>query len=279
MSRVVVYNITRSSFTNYYMKVEAMDLIDELIGIGLTEYESKVYLALLSEQPATGYQISKGAGIPRSMVYEALGRLEARGAVLKTQEEKATLYRPVSPDTLLDRYARDAQERAARLREGLAPLFSKQDEGRLWNFGGRRDALTYAAEMIASATRELMLVLTDADVAELRDLLTGAYERGVTLGVMLTGTAEFNLGQVVRHPQHETELHRMQETLIVVADEREFLIASGHATTAATVTTNANMVLIARQFIWMELFAQRIFARLGDDLLMALDPEDQQVLH
>ena len=66
---------------------------------------------------------------------------------------------------------------------------------------------------------------------------------------------------------------------IVVRDEREFLIASGHQVTAATVTTNPNMVLIARQFIWMELFAQRIFARLGPDLLERLSPEDQQVLH
>jgi Cd2+/Zn2+-exporting ATPase len=109
-------------------------------------------------------------------------------------------------------------------------------------------------------------------------MLASAHERGVSLGVILTGQTDFHLGQVVRHPERETELHRMQETLIVVADEREFLIASGHTVTSATVTTNANMVLIARQFIWMELFAQRIFARLGDDLLDMLDPEDRRTL-
>ena len=65
------------------------NLIDQLMALGLTEYESKVYLALLGDNPATGYQIGKAAGIPRSMVYEALGRLEVRGAVLKTVEEKA----------------------------------------------------------------------------------------------------------------------------------------------------------------------------------------------
>ncbi|HWQ13296.1 MAG TPA: helix-turn-helix domain-containing protein [Roseiflexaceae bacterium] len=255
-----------------------MDLIDQLIALGMTEYESKVYLALLGEHPATGYQLSKVAGIPRSMVYEALGRLEARGAVLKTIEDKATLYRPVSPDTLLDRYEQEARARAAALRAGLGPLYRQRDEGRLWNFSGRKEALQYAAELIAGAERELMLVLADADLAELAGLLAGAHERGVSLGVILTGEAPFALGQVVRHPRHETELHRMQEALIVVADEREFLIASGHASTVATVTTNPNMVLIARQFIWMELFAQRIFARLGPDLLARLDPVDREVL-
>lgn len=256
-----------------------MEWVDQLMSLGMTEYESRVYLALLSEYPATGYQLGKAAGIPRSMVYEALGRLEVRGAVLKTQEEKATLYRPIPPETLLDRYQQEMQGRVSTLRSGLAVLFTRQDQGKLWNFRGRKEALSYAAELISGATRELMLVLTDADVAELRDLLTGAHERGVELGVILTGHDEFNLGQVVRHPERETELHRMKETLIVVADEKEFLIASGHTNTFATVTTNRNMVLIARQFIWMELFAQRIFARLGDNLLAMLDPEDRQVLH
>jgi HTH-type transcriptional regulator, sugar sensing transcriptional regulator len=255
-----------------------VDLVDQLSTLGLTEYESKVYLALLREHPATGYQLSKAAGIPRSMVYEALGRLEARGAALSTVEEKATLYQPVPPDTLLGRFETETRQRVAELRTHLAPLYNRQEEGRLWNFNGRKEALRYAAELIAGAGHELMLVLSDADVEVLHDLLVGAAERGVHLGVMLTGQSSFDVGQVVRHPHRETELHRMQETIMVVADEREFLIASGHASTSATVTTNVNMVLIARQFIWMELFAQRIFARLGGDLLARLDPADRHVL-
>lgn len=256
-----------------------MDLLDQLAALGMTEYEAKVYMALLGENPATGYQVSKISGVPRSMVYEALGRLEARGAVLKSVEEKATQYRPVSPALLLDRYEREARERAGRLRAALLPLYTQEETGRLWNFSGRREALAYAVELIDSATYELMLVLTDADVVALYESLARAHARGVALGVILTGDAPFELGQVVRHPKRETELHRMRETVIIVADEREFLIASGHLMTAATVTTNSNMVLIARQFIWMELFAQRIFARLGDDLLERLAPEDRQVLH
>jgi HTH-type transcriptional regulator, sugar sensing transcriptional regulator len=61
-----------------------MDLMVALTALGFTEYEAKVYLALLREHPATGYQLGKQAGIPRPMVYEALGRLHARGAALKT---------------------------------------------------------------------------------------------------------------------------------------------------------------------------------------------------
>ena len=79
-----------------------MDLLEQLTRIGFTEYEAKVYLALLRQNPATGYQISKDSGVPRSMVYETLSRLHGRGLVLETVEGRATLYRPLPPQTFLD---------------------------------------------------------------------------------------------------------------------------------------------------------------------------------
>ena len=55
-------------------------------------------------------------------------------------------------------------------------------------------------------------------------------------------------------------------------------MASTNQETTATITRNPNLVLIARQFVWMELFAQRVYARLGSDLLKQLDPADQRIL-
>src|SRR3712207_500275 len=121
-----------------------MQAIEQLMEFGMTEYEAKVYIALLHEYPVTGYQISKDAGIPRSMVYEALGRLETRGAVLKTQEEKAMLYRPVPPETLLKRHADETERRIADLRAELGPIYAHREDDRVWNFGGRKEALSYA---------------------------------------------------------------------------------------------------------------------------------------
>jgi Cd2+/Zn2+-exporting ATPase len=43
-------------------------MLAELTAIGFTEYEARVYLTLLRENPATGYQLGKTSGIPRSMV-------------------------------------------------------------------------------------------------------------------------------------------------------------------------------------------------------------------
>jgi len=256
-----------------------MDLLSELDAIGFTEYEAKVYLALLKEYPATGYQLSKRAGIPRSMVYEALGRLDVRGAVLKTEEAKATLYRPMPPDALLDRLAAEHERRIGSLRQGLNVLYTARDEGYLWTFSGEGAVMSYAENMIASAKREAMLVLSDSHVSRLRNTILEAYSRGVTIGALLTGQETLEVGQVSYHPFRESQLHKLSDSLVVVVDEREVLIASSQPTSyTATVTTNANMVQIGRQFVWMELFAHRVFSRLGPDMLEQLASEDRTVL-
>lgn len=249
----------------------------ELTAIGFTEYEAKVYLALLRENPATGYQISKKSGVPRSMVYEALSRLHARGAALETIEDRATLYRPLPPDQLLDRYEAEHRRLLDRLRRGLNELFTAPEEEYVWALSGRPNVLTYAGQMIARAGKEIYLVLPDDALTVLRDEIAAAWERGIDVSALLTGAQDLPVGRVARHPPLESEIQELIGTLLVVADRREALIAGTEREMTATITRNANLVLIARQFVWMELFTQRIYERLGSELLERLDPEDREI--
>lgn len=254
-----------------------MDDIKDLAAIGFTEYEARVYLALLRESPATGYQVGKKAGIPRSMVYEALGRLHARGAVLKTGDYRGALYRPVSPESLLDRYEEEQRTLIQNLRENLRRLHEAREEDLLWSISGRSAVLAYANQMVEAATGELLLVFSDPYLDVLGEKVRTACTSGVAVKALLTGAGELGCGQVVRHPPLESELQKLGDMLLVVVDGKECLIASTDIEMTATVTTNRNLVLIAHQFIWMEFFAQRIYARLGQDLLEILEPEERRM--
>jgi len=245
--------------------------------MGFTEYEAKVYLALLHENPATGYQLSKKSGVPRSMVYEALGRLSVRGAVMENIEGRATLYRPLPPNVLLDRYEEEQRQLTGDLREGLSELYTASDEDRVWSISGRQPTLSYAAQLLRSAREELYLVLTDDDLDILHREIAEANERGVNINTLLTGESGLNIGRVAHHPPLESEKQELTNTLMVVVDSARVLIASTNQGTVATITGNPNLVLIARQFVWMELFAQRISARLGEEAISKLEPEDQKI--
>lgn len=256
-----------------------MELLTHLSAIGFTEYEAKVYIALLADHPATGYQLSKQAGIPRSMVYEALGRLDTRGAVLKSEDVKATVYRPVPPDALLNRLSEEYGDRIAVLRSGLHTIYTARDEARLWTITGEGPVLSYAEDMITRASHEAMLVLTDSNLEALHEAINDADQRGVSMGTLLTGSATLDIGQVAYHPPRESEVHKLADSLIVVIDEQEVLIASSQGLTyAATITTNTNMVQIGRQFVWMELFAHRVLSQLNVSALEKLSPQDRSIL-
>jgi Cd2+/Zn2+-exporting ATPase len=254
-----------------------MDLIASLTEIGFTEYEAKIYLELLRDNPSTGYQLSKSAGIPRSMVYEALGRLHNRGAVLETRDERATLYRPLPPDVLMDDHEREHRRLIEGLRDGLRQRYTTEDEDHLWSISGRRAVLSYANQMINSADNEVLLVLADPDLDDLRPAILRACERRLAVSALLTGKGELNCGEVAHHPPLESELQNLTQTTMIIVDQRESLIANTQFETRATITRNPNLVLIARQFVWMELFTQRIYHQLGDEMIARLKPEDQQI--
>lgn len=254
-----------------------MDLLTNLVQLGFTEYEAKVYLALLSENPATGYQLSKDSGVPRSMVYEALGRLERRGAVLETIDGRATLYRPLPPGTLLDQREEEHRSLLADLREGLQSLYTATKDDYVWTINNGPAVFSYAAQMIGEAQFEVFLVLNDAGLETLQPDIAAASTKDMAISTVLTGEGALAHGNVVRHPPLESELQGLTDTLLIVVDKVEALVSGSGPLASATVTRNPNLVLIARQFVWMELFTQRIYAQLGPGLLKRLTPQDRRI--
>lgn len=255
-----------------------MTLLNDLVALGLTEYEGKIYLALLKDNPANGYQLSKRTGVPRSMVYEALGRLHTRGAVLKSGDERTTIYRPLPPDQLLERYDRQHRQLLDSLQGSLAEIYDSESEEALWSIRGENAVYGYASQMIQHAEDEIYLVMGDMALGELRLDIQSSCDKGIHVGALLTGQGELACDQVSYHPPQESEIQGLADMLVVVVDSRECLIANVEREMTATVTTNRNLVLISHQFVWMELFAQRVYKQLNPAQLERLDPQDKQLL-
>lgn len=254
-----------------------MDLHKNLQAIGFTEYEAKTYLALLRDYPATGYQISKNSGVPRSMVYEVLGRLHARGAVLETIEDRTTLYRPLDPEILLSEHQQSLQSLINNLKPGLVHLFSDKTDHKVWSISDHNAIFAYSRKLLHQARSEVFLVLNDLHHEILEDSLRELADTGVELNILATGQTPFLYGNLAYHPPLESEIQGLKDTLLILADNDEVLIANTSDEANATITANPNLILIARQFIWMEFFTQRVYSQLGEDLLAKLEPADRDI--
>jgi Cd2+/Zn2+-exporting ATPase len=253
------------------------ELKDNLQKIGFTEYESKVYIALLKENPTTGYQISKVSSVPRSMVYEVLSRLHSKGAVMETIEGRATYYRPLPPEILLDQHQANLDKLFADLRPALSKLYKSTNTDRVWSITDINAIYAYCEQMLSQVENEAYLILNDQSLEKLTPTIENLANQHLSLNILLTGIKSLPFGNTIQHPPLESELQGLTQTLLILVDDSELLVARISKDSLATITSNSNLLLIARQFVWMEFFTQRIYHRLGPDLLQQLDPEDRSI--
>jgi len=70
--------------------------------IGLTEYEAKIYLVLLSNSQISAYELAEKAGLYRQVTYDSLKRLMEKGFVNSVTEGKTKLFKAIDPNLILE---------------------------------------------------------------------------------------------------------------------------------------------------------------------------------
>ena len=112
------------------------DLTDKLVKIGFSEYEAKAYQALLRKNPVTGYELAKVSGVPRSMIYETMGKLTSRGAAITLRTGGSTKYAPIAASEFLSQIQREQEVLLDSLRDDLSKVSTPPDLDYVWNIEG-----------------------------------------------------------------------------------------------------------------------------------------------
>jgi len=203
---------------------------------GLSGYEGKAYLALLAAgEPLNGYEVAKASGVPRSTVYETLGKLVARGAAFEvTDAATAVSYVPLPADALIGRLRRQTHETIGGL-ESVLPTVGKAFQARVvQHLTGHDDVINRAIDVIESAGRTLWLSVWPNESSRFAASVDAAIARGVDVFTIAYGDVSPFGGRVYTHSYSAPEVveQRLGTRLsIVVADHAQALIA-GVTTTA-----------------------------------------------
>ena len=208
--------------------------------IGFTEYEAKAYVALLRLGPTTGYQTAKESGVPRSMVYEILNKLAARGAVVTQSLAETVRYAPVPPERFLERIQRELEDNVAALTRELESLPAASDvPGSTWNLVGRKNILAYAGQMIERAQNEVILLVGDDDELDaLLSPLQQARARDVTPLVISPVPYKADDMSIVVHSRGQELRQAIGHGLALVVDGSRALIGDVDRNESAAWITN-----------------------------------------
>lgn len=147
------------------MRVQ-MDRLGVLVEYGLSEYQARVYLALLEFPSVPAGALAKAAQVPRNRLYEVLEELQSIGlAEILLEETRKYRARPIS--SFLERTASDLKERIGKIESQKAYLDMafhppEQSDSESLEAGSTRVVLTRRAvareidRMVESAQRSIV---------------------------------------------------------------------------------------------------------------------------
>lgn len=139
--------------------------------LGLTEYETRAYVALVSGGQMGASEVSSKSGVPYSRIYDILGKLEEK-QFIQIKRGRPTTYIAKAPTEVVRLIRLDWEERidesSKHVVDELQPLFEQDAQVTtrdVFVMHGRAAILAKAIEMLESAREEVLLSLPSFDLA------------------------------------------------------------------------------------------------------------------
>ncbi|MBQ3819185.1 TrmB family transcriptional regulator [bacterium] len=226
------------------------EIVSKLKEIGLNEYQSKVYIAMLKKYPATGYEISKLANIPQSRAYDTLKSLESLHIVTSTGTNPVT-YVPVKPKELIKRYKRKIDSTLDFLNKKLPDVKEDDYTEPIMKITGKTKITDKAIELINGAKKSVCVTLFSSDFKHLEQHLLDAFHRGLEIKIVKLDNFVCNFGQTFEHFGISLlEHYRLSRFLFLSTDDNEGLFGVSEnlkdGTSEAIWTQNPEIVFLIK---------------------------------
>ncbi len=195
-------------------------LLQELIDLGLSEYEAKIYLILALKGPLTAFEISEAINIPYSKVYEAIKKLKLKTIIEISFEGKHKKFKAVESMTAIEKIIKQKEENLNRLKnraKEISLLIEKQrissvPEGKVWISEGTREFLERVSIMLKKANSYAYgITMKFSRISELDEEIIKAAKKGVKIKLLGIGRFdELSLARAQWYVSHNIEV-RMTE--------------------------------------------------------------------
>jgi HTH-type transcriptional regulator, sugar sensing transcriptional regulator len=242
--------------------------VQNLQALGFSEYESRLYVGLLTGGPQNGNELSRTTGVPSSKVYAMLERLASKGIVATARRGKSVKYVSIPPNDLLHQLREQYTEPLEYLEEHLRNLTTTDPEPKILFVGGLEAMVEHARSIIRGCSETLYLSVWQEELDAVSDVILEAGRRNVQIAGMLYGPERPEVGWWQCHSYQETVSSRTRgRMLTVVADGAEALIAHvpDSGSPSGVRTQNPVLVLVAEEYLVHDLTLQKAKTMTGYD--------------
>ena len=195
-----------------------------LLEIGFTLNESKVYLTLLQNRYLNGYEISKLSNVSRSLVYNVIDRLVAKGFVLKS-EGQINYYCALPYDKVIEKIRNDNINKLNVAREKLKNYSRIENESEyIFNIKGIDEFFSKANDLILNAEKEISISIWKEDFPKIEESLSIAAKRGVKVYIFSFSNITFPSGEIFSYQLKDPTALFPYRRISIVVDGKEVII-------------------------------------------------------
>ena len=250
------------------MNNEQKEIIDNLMVLGFTEYEAKVYLSLITKHPASAYSISQASGVPHARVYDITRRLIDKGAAILAEKEP-NRFSPLAPIELIAKLKKEHSMLINTLKEKLEKVSFSSDFDPVWNFTRPEEAISMARDIILKANEKIYIGIWDKELQELLPAFIKANKKGVEINFLIYGKAEVNFGTVYHHSTEKIkDLEELGRNIDCVVDSNYCITGSlGQRGNCRVVwTQNKGLIKSIEEYIVHDFYLAEVQKYFGPEL-------------
>lgn len=239
-----------------------------LAQLGFGQYEARAYCALLARSPMNGHEVAKASGVPPSKIYETLGRLAEKGAVLVERSEPVT-YAASAYEAVLEAARRKFQRAHDAAAAAFQTLPAMADGAQVWSLRDRDAVLAAGQALVAGAAQSVFAALWEEELSELRAALEAAARRGCAVHIAVYGTARldgpatYDLTMCGRSAVERLNGRRLST---IVADRERALVAEFHAGGGVEAVSTAHPVigLLGIEYVKSDVLGRLLIDDMGE---------------
>ena len=240
----------------------------------MTEYESKIYLSLMKEQPANGNMIALSSGVPGPKVYESLKKMTDKGYVYLISEEGKSAtkkYCPLPYEDLLVLFKQSFMEDFTLLNTELKEITQHKTDTaiKLFHIDGYATSIQAINAEIGEAIEKIYFSGWSKDLTKIYKKLMAAHRRGVKIISLLYDESELEIPWLnIKHFQVELSDIRHGMEMNVVIDERcAIVFSTSHEDGYAVISRHLAMIKTTRSYIRHDIYINVVLHDF-DDLLV-----------
>lgn len=240
-------------------------LITKLQNFGLSQYEAKTYVALLSIGKSNAYNVSKTSGVPRARIYDTLESLTTRGVVMFEETSDGIKNYTALPSAVFLEQAREKWTTTYNdVEKELKAVESqdKKEDSYVSTVKGEKNILAFCRNLIYGAKQKVIVSIWDPMYSELLVDLQACVDSGCSVrGITFE----------VENPLSTLDKHRINKSHTSIDKKKWFILSVdskkllyGHSSeynSNAFYTDDPTHIYLLEDYIFHDVLVNRVIEK------------------